>query len=325
MNRAALLSLLLALSQAPAWADDAGPVMLAPGIISSDGNEFGGTMSPDGNEIYFSRSVPRSYMYAIYMSRKVDGRWREPELVPFSGHGRDFDPVMAPDGKRMVFVSDRPVTPGKPKLDYDIWMVERASDGRWGVPHNVGAPINTALPEHFEQDEGNEWFASLAADGTLYFATDGHEPKGRHQIHRSRLVNGRYQAPENLGPVINADPEDGEPIIAPNQSFLLFAANSAKDGYGDWDIYISHAQADGSWSKPENLGPLVNTPARDYSPRLMPDGHTLIFTSERHFAAKLDHALTFAELKAGLTGLTNGLGNIYQIDLRTLHLKTPVP
>lgn len=302
------------------------PKMVGPNVISTSGNEFGGTMSPVGSEIYFTRSVPRSYMYAIFVSHKVNGKWMTPELVPFSGHGRDFDPVLAPDGKRMVFISDRPVTPGVPKYDYDIWMVDRGADGKWGTPFNVGAPVNTTLPADATQDEGNEWWASLAADGTLYFSSDGHEPKGKHQIYRSRFVNGKYQEPENLGPVINADPEDGEPMIAPDQSFLLFSANGAKDGYGYWDIYISHALPDGSWSKPENLGSLVNTDQRDYSPRLEPDGHTLIFTSERYFGTpSQNRRLTYRALKAEAQGLLNGFGNLYEIDLRSLGLKTPVP
>src|SRR5215468_1243886 len=148
MKRLTLMAFTLAIAQT-ASADDA-PKMLAPNVISTD-----------GNEIYFSRSVPRSYMYAIYVSRKIGGAWSEPQLVPFSGHGRDFDPVMAPDGKRMVFISDRSVELGKPKLDYDIWMVDRLPDGRWNEPRNVGAPVDTTLPDNPQQDEGNEWFASL--------------------------------------------------------------------------------------------------------------------------------------------------------------------
>lgn len=324
--RLILSTFCFAMLAASAHAEPPVPQMLAPNVISTNGNEFGGTMTPDGNEIYFSRSVPRSYMYAIFVSRKTADGWSTPELVPFSGHGRDFDPVLAPDGRRMVFISDRPVTPGVAKIDYDVWMVERGADGAWGTPHNVGAPINTTLALDSTEFEGNEWFASLAADGTLYFASDGHGAKGKMEIFRSRFVDDKYQEPENLGPTINADPEDGEPIIAPDQSFLLFSANQSASGYGYWDIYISRAQPDGTWSKPENLGPAVNTPQRDYSPRLQPDGHTLTFTSERYFGTSgLKHSLSFRELKAGVEGLLNGQGNIYTIDLRSLGLKTRVP
>jgi len=303
-----------------------GARMLAPGVISTPGNEFSGTMTPDGREIYFSRSVPRSYMYAIFVSRRVAGRWTRPELAPFSGHGRDFDPVLSPDGKRMVFISDRPVTPGVPHHDYDIWIVERTAGGGWSEPRNLGGPANTEKPAGERGWGQNEWFASLAADGTLYVSSDGYEP-GRTQIYALRWIDGRYQKPENLGPAINGDGlENGEPIIAPDQSFLLFSGYGRKGGYGGWDIYISRHRPDGTWSEPENLGPAVNTSARDYSPRLEPDGHTLVFTSERNFATGRKTPVTWAELSAGLASLLNGNGNLYEIDLCSLKLKSfPCP
>ena len=294
------------------------PVMLAPGILSTPANEFGGSITPDGNEIYFSRSVPRSYMYAIYVSRKVGGRWTAAMLAPFStGRGRDFDPVLAPDGQKLVFISDRSVQPGVAKHEYDIWMVERSADGRWGAPHNLGAPVNTVAAN----GEGNEWFASLATDGTLYFAADDRDGGGRMRIYRAKLVNGAYQTPEKLDAHVNADDFDGEPIIAPDQRFLLFAAFGHKGGYGNWDIYVTRQLPDGGWSEAENLGPAVNTSARDYSPRLSPDGHTLVFTSERY--RWMDgRPMTYADFQAALTTPLNGAGNLYSIDLNALNLKT---
>ena len=89
-------------------------------------------------------------------------------------------------------------------------------------------------------------------------------------------------------------------------------------GFGNWDIYISYRTASG-WSEPRNLGPQVNTHARDYSPRLAPDGHTLVFTSERHASTeRRDQPLDYASLTRALRGITNGNGNIFTIDLRSL-------
>ena len=75
--------------------------------------------------------------------------------------------------------------------------------------------------------------------------------------------------------------------------------------------------SDGQWQAPRHLGPAVNTPERDYSPRLEPDGHTLVFTSERYFGdnqTKLD----FETIRRGLASVLSGQGNIYTIDLRSL-------
>jgi hypothetical protein len=140
-------------------------------------------------------------------------------------------------------------------------------------------------------------------------------------IYRSRRIDGHYEEPVLLPEIINAGSFIGEPVIAPDQSFLLFSAFGLPGGHGNWDIYIARRGADGQWQAPENLGPLVNTAWRDYSPRLAPDGHTLHFTSERFFASE-GQRLDWPTIRRGLAGLLNGQGNIYTIDLRTLGLRS---
>src|SRR5207247_587646 len=72
-------------------------------------NECSGALSPDGRELYFSRSVPQSYAYAIVVARFQNGTWTTPEVAPFSGRYRDFDADLYPGGRRLYFVSDRPI------------------------------------------------------------------------------------------------------------------------------------------------------------------------------------------------------------------------
>ena len=63
------------------------------------------------------------------------------------------------------------------------------------VPRHLGAPINSP---------GAEWFPTLAADGTLYFGSDREGGNGGTDLWRSRLVDGKYAQPENLGDAINS-------------------------------------------------------------------------------------------------------------------------
>jgi hypothetical protein len=142
---------------APPYVVDAAPAeprLFAAGVVSTPDNEFGGVFTPGGTEFYFTKSVPRSYFYMICVSRFRNGRWSAPDVAPFSGRYRDFDAVISPDGSRLFFTSDRPVD-GRPKTDYDLWVVDRTPDG-WGEPRNLGAPVNT---------DSNEWFASVTAAG----------------------------------------------------------------------------------------------------------------------------------------------------------------
>jgi len=307
------LSFLLALTAAVSSPQ---PKMLEPGVISTSANEFGGSITPDGKELWYSSSVQHFYMETIFYSRRLpNGHWDSPKLAPFSGRGHDFDPVFSPDGKRMLFISDRPTHPGEKKLDYDIWYVDRQVDGGWGQPQRFPAPINSVPDANGEG--GREEFASIAADGTIYFAGDPRSGPGGMAIYRSRLSNGRYETPERLPDIINAGQFVGEPLIAADQSFMLFSAFGLPDGAGNWDIYFARRGADGQWQAPQHLGPAVNTPERDYSPRLEPDGHTLVFTSERFFGDGKPR-LDFGTIRRGLASLLSGQGNIYTIDLRAL-------
>lgn len=51
------------------------------------------------------------------------------------------------------------------------------------------------------------------------------------------------------------------------------------DGLGGSDIYVSHLQPNGTWSKAENIGAGINTDADDQCPFIHADNQTLYFTS----------------------------------------------
>jgi hypothetical protein len=273
-------------------------------VISTPFDEFGGAISPDGTSIYFDRSVPAHYFYSLWVSHNAGGAWSEPELLPFSGRYRDSDPVLSPDGSILLFASDRPVN-GVDLHAFHIWAVRMTPRG-WGDPYLLEGPVNS---------EGSQVFASMAANGNLYFSSDRHS-SGAYQVYRTRLVSGAYQPAENLGPAVNPERSYiADVFIAADESYLLLGIYGAPDGLGNYDIYISYSK-NGVWSYPINVGPAVNTPARDYSPRVTPDGKYLVFTSERGFGMQRpEKALTYDDFETGVHSVFNGLGNIYRIDM----------
>jgi Tol biopolymer transport system component len=287
------------------------PTVFAPGVISTGDYESHPAFTPDGATLYFLKDSPGFHFWTIFVSRFADGRWSEPQLAPFSGQYRDADPFITPDGQRFFFISDRPV-PGKTHHDLDIWTMQREGDG-WNTPRNLGAPVNS---------DGQEWYPTVAADGTLYFGSDRAGGKGHTDIWRARFADGKYAEPENLGAAINTAQEEYEPWIAPDQSYLLFMADN-RDGRGDSDIFISWNCANG-WTKAEPLGAGVNSSGSEYSPKLSPDGRYFFWTSTRTDVAKLSQQRfdTDAYLKR-IRSLGNGLGDIYQIDLDALKLRSP--
>lgn len=71
-----------------------------------------------------------------------------------------------------------------------------------------------------------------------------------------------------------------EIVLAPDGRHVLLAIRNA-ESLGEHDLYVSTLGDDGVWSKPANLGATVNSPGRECSPFVAPDGKTLYFCSNR--------------------------------------------
>jgi len=58
--------------------------------------------------------------------KKNQGKWSQPELLSFCDEYMYLEPFLSYDGKRLYFVSDRPIIDSvKVKKDFDIWYVKR--------------------------------------------------------------------------------------------------------------------------------------------------------------------------------------------------------
>lgn len=281
------------------------PAIFAPGVISTQDYELNAAFVPDGNSIYFTKSTPQFPGFlTIVVSHYIDSRWSEPEVAEFSGQYSDADPFVAPDGQKLFFISTRP-SGGKLKMDNDIWMVEKTSEG-WDLPQNLGSAVNSS---------GQELYPTVDRNGTLYFVSMRPGGKGNSDLYSSRIINGRYDQPQNLGDAINTRYGEGDACIASDGSFIIFTSTGRPDDMGGGDLYISENK-NGSWTPARHLGPKVNSVAREFCPIISPDGKYLFFTSERGFGDKpLERPLTYRELESNLRGINNHLGNIYQIDM----------
>jgi hypothetical protein len=286
--------------------------MIGEDVISTSQDEFGAMPDGDWSTLYFDRSVPAHYHYVMYVSHQENGKWSTPEILPFSGRYRDSDPVISSDGKTLYFVSDRPAKGLEPNR-FHAWAIDRTATG-WINLHALEGSVN---------EKGNTEFVSFAANGNMYFTSDRNGAS--FDVYCSRLVDGKYQPAESLGSAINDGRYTIEAFVAPDESYILLGS-FALDSLGNSDVYISYNHH-GTWSKPMNLGPPINTRARDYSPRISPDGKSLLFSSERGFPTeKHDTPVTYDEFSRRVHGTMNGLGNIYRVPInQILHDASPSP
>lgn len=175
----------------------------------------------------------------------------------------------------MYFQSRRPPTGSKqPRKNFALWVVKRNPAGGWSEPQDLDLPAESS---------NGEWNPCVTNNGTLYF---NGTYAGAEGIYRSRMVKGRYLAPENPGPSINTDIAfEVEPCLPPDESFMVYYSaggpgNLTKGGKIG-DLYISFKNKEDLWSKGKNIGEPVNSTAEENWPRLSPDGKYLFFCSNR--------------------------------------------
>lgn len=72
------------------------------------------------------------------------------------------------------------------------------------------------------------------------------------------------------------------PDVLEKNEVLYFSQKNEKRG--DYDLYRITRLTDTSWSNPENLGDVINTPFDENYPYLHSDGNTLYFASKGHYS-----------------------------------------
>ena len=108
------------------------------------------SFSSDGRTLYFVRKVKESdnsIQYDIYVSYiGDDSKWSEPVSVGdrINTKSNEMSVFIHPDDQTLYFSSD-----GHPGMGgQDIFISRREPDGSWGVPVNLGYPINTMHDEN---------------------------------------------------------------------------------------------------------------------------------------------------------------------------------
>jgi WD40-like Beta Propeller Repeat len=306
------------------------PRVFAPGIISTDLDESGGTFSPDGRDFYFTLLAPYTtnpHLGVLCVSHFQGGVWQEPQILPFSGKSLDFGPRLSADGTRLYFASIRPV-PSVKQPHFRIWVAQKTGQANmvqtWGEPTPVAAPIN--------QDDSDNVDPALTPRGDLYFASNRRDPAGHFHIYFAPWADGKFQEPEKLGREINSEFSESSPAISPDGKLLVFASTAAPEDperrrpqdliaagkpYPRQDLYLS-VKRNGHWTPAKHLEHGINSSAEEVYPDFSPDGKFLFWGSERSGFQIPTHRLDRAEVENLWTSPLNGRGNIYFIRVKAL-------
>ncbi len=131
-------------------------------------------------------------------------------------------PALSADGNTLYFVSDMPGGFG----GSDIYMSKK-ENGIWLKPMNLGKAVNTPH---------DETYPFVAADGSLYFSSNGFDGLGGLDVYRTTLTNGKWIRPENLHAPINSNYDDFAFTIKSDNKTGFFTSNRT-GGKGEDDIY----------------------------------------------------------------------------------------
>jgi len=226
------------------------PQVFAPGLICDTRphqGEGNGHFSADGNTFCFNR------LGYVHIAEDTDQGWTRPKRIKSIPY-KAWSACLSPDANSIYF--SYKYDPSK-RRSYLRCM--RTSQG-WSLPQELGPAFSFASGGF-----------SVAADNSIYF-------KSRGGFWIAPFVNNTWPRAIKI-PVEKGNLRPCHPGIAPDESFMVFySIRPGAQGGTETDLYLTLRGADGTWTKPRNMGPRINTRYYEFSPRISPDKKYMFFT-----------------------------------------------
>lgn len=168
----------------------------------------------------------------------------------------------------------------KPRIDQaTIWKLqaEYAIIRKNEKLEYINTPLNDSVNSF-----PNQYFPALTADGNQLFFTVryGSGTNENEDIVVSKKDgDGNWQKPFSVSEKINSKLQEGACSVSADGHQLIFTMCGGVT-YGRCDLFESK-KIGGEWSRPANLGPLVNSTDWEGQPSLSADGRVLYFSSSR--------------------------------------------
>ncbi|WP_242927723.1 OmpA family protein [Pontibacter vulgaris] len=191
--------------------------------INSIYNEGSACLSRDGKTLYFARcESPDGFgncdLYVATMQE--NGTWGDiKNLGPdVNTSGWDSQPTLSSQEDTLYFASDRLGGFGLS----DIYFTHKYKNGEWAPAQNMGPVINT------RESEVSPFFHPLYQ--VLYFSSRGQLYNlGDFDIYKTYKVQGRWQEPRNIGPLVNGRGSEYYFTIDAASKNLYYARSEAND------------------------------------------------------------------------------------------------
>lgn len=321
-QRALVVGLVAFGSGAVVHAADVRGEVWRPGCVSTAAQETSLTRHPNGEKAWFMRGDFASNS-ATLLELSVNAEGCALQVAAFSGVWRDSEPHVSADGRRLYFVSNRPVAEDPVEAEWNgrrfpgaqIWYVALDESGEVsGEPQRVQGETNAVTMVYNP---------ATTANGDLYVSSHRRGSGPGYQIYVARwdADRGAHGAVEqlDLGPV---ERSRMDPTLSPDGQWLAYAGDEG-DSLGSADIYVTQRQNDGRWGPSKRLPAPVNSMWLENAPAWGEQAGVLYVTSARpnllsHTAKR---PVSLAELERRLLqDPLNGSRNVWRFELgESLH------
>jgi len=243
--------------------------------INTEGPEYLPALSADGSTLIFARVINGQEDFYI-STFDGEGYTLAIPMDDLNTPQNEAAHTLSSDGTLIIFTAcDRQFGKGSCDLYYSV-----KKENAWSRAKNLGQNINS---------EAWDSQPSLAADGkTIYFSSKRDGGVGAADIYYSTLKDRVWSAPLPVSDQINTKGNEMSPFIHADGRTLYFKSDF-HPGMGSYDIFVSRKNGD-EWSKPENIGYPINTPADDGALSISTDGLTAYYSSD---AAEYSQANAF--------------------------------
>ncbi|HEV7378717.1 MAG TPA: flagellar motor protein MotB, partial [Dyadobacter sp.] len=230
--------------------------------VNSKGMEINPVIAPDGKTLYFTRShhpenVPPIDKQDVWSSTLTGkNQWSKAVNVgpPINNNENNAIVSISSDGKTLYLINHyRP----DGKAYFGLSQSFYTKNG-WSFPQDV--KMQDFYSEQTEMD-----VAVSPHGNVMVLSLQRRDTQGYRDLYVSfKEKDNVWSEPRHMGEVINSADFEGTPFLALDNKTLYFSSNG-HSGFGSNDIFMTKRLDDSwtNWSKPMNLGPVVNTPGWD--------------------------------------------------------------
>lgn len=226
--------------------------------VNSFGSEISPLVTPDGKTMYFTRknhvgNTGTIMNDDVWISNYDGTTWSTAVNAggPINNDANNYVVGISDNGELLTLANTyHPIEASR----IGISQTWKSSYGSWVFPKNLITPgiiTHNLYAEYY-----------MTSDRTvLLLALERADSYGMKDIYVSFSDDQiEWTDPVNLGNDINTASMEMAPFLAPDGKTMFFSTNGLP-GYGDQDVYVS-TRLDSTWrnwTKPENIGTLVNT------------------------------------------------------------------